>query len=114
MPRKPGEIFRNKKRKYDRKYDQVYEKKRGTPAQRGYDRRWRKVRKHKLRMDPLCEVCLREGYVVPATEVHHIVPISEGGEVYAYENLMSVCHSCHMKIHQEIEQNKGVGGTKSL
>ncbi len=76
MPRKPGEKFRQSKR---RTYDRVYEKNRGTPARRGYDRRWREVRRQKLSEDPLCELCLRAGYVIPATEVHHIVPISEGG-----------------------------------
>jgi 5-methylcytosine-specific restriction protein A len=104
MPRKPGERFkRNRKRAYDR----AYEKARGTPANRGYDSAWREVRRRKLSEEPLCEICLRAGHIIPATEVHHIVPIADGGDVYARENLMSVCHSCHMKLHAELERRKG-------
>lgn len=104
MPRKPGEQFR---RKPKRRYERIYDIQRGSPAERGYDTQWRKVRKQKLQEQPLCEVCLRAGYVTPATEVHHIVPVSEGGDVYAWDNLMSVCHSCHMKLHAGLERRQG-------
>jgi 5-methylcytosine-specific restriction protein A len=32
--------------------------------------------------------------------VHHIVPLSEGGS-NEEKNLMSLCRSCHEKIHRE-------------
>lgn len=41
---------------------------------------------------------LKEGRYVSVAEVHHIKPKSEGGSD-GFENLMSLCHSCHMKIH---------------
>ena len=34
-------------------------------------------------------------------EVHHIVPISQGG-THARDNLMSLCRSCHTKIHHDL------------
>ena len=43
----------------------------------------------------------KEGKIIPAVEVHHKIPISQGG-AHARENLMSLCRSCHTKIHHEI------------
>ena len=34
--------------------------------------RWRALRAKTLGARPLCEVCLKEGRVTPATEVHHV------------------------------------------
>lgn len=50
---------------------------------------------------PLCERCLDEGRLTLMDEVHHIVPISRGG-TNDEANLMSLCHSCHTKIHHEL------------
>ena len=47
------------------------------------------------------EECRKIGRLVPAEEVHHKIPISQGG-THAKENLMSLCRSCHTKIHHEI------------
>lgn len=38
--------------------------------------------------------------LTPVEEVHHIPPISKGG-THSQDNLMSVCRSCHNKIHIE-------------
>lgn len=100
MPRRPGEKFIQIRRQEEkRKRDRAYDGKRGTSAQRGYDARWERIRLMKLRENPLCEICDGNGIITEATEVHHIVPIGDGGEIYAIRNLMSLCHSCHMKIH---------------
>jgi len=108
VPRRPGEKFAETKRREEkRKRDRLYDKMRGTPAWRGYDARWEKVRLVKLRSNPLCEMCERDGAITEATEVHHVVPIANGGEIYVMENLMSLCHSCHMRLHA------GGGGSKS-
>lgn len=40
-------------------------------------------------------------YKRPAEEVHHIIPLSQGG-THRNDNLMSLCQSCHTKIHLEI------------
>lgn len=68
--------------------------------------RWIKLRKNKLRKQPLCEECLKDGYIVVAHEVHHITPVEEALTLRQKEslmfnpsNLMSLCHNCHVKIH---------------
>lgn len=33
-------------------------------------------------------------------QVHHITPISEGGERYALDNLVTLCRSCHEAQHR--------------
>jgi 5-methylcytosine-specific restriction enzyme A len=52
--------------------------------------RWRKLRYIKLSKTPLCERCFE-----PATDVHHKREIRDGGDVFDYDNLESLCHACH-------------------
>lgn len=66
-----------------------------------YGKSWRKVRERYVKKHPLCEKCLKEGRYVPVKEVHHILPISKGG-TNEESNLMSLCRSCHNKIHIEV------------
>ena len=47
------------------------------------------------------EMCLKEGRLTPVQEVHHILPVSKGG-THARDNLMSLCQSCHTKIHHDL------------
>lgn len=70
---------------------------RGNAKDRGYDATWGKVRKIKLNRNPLCERCNRV-----ATLVHHIKPISQGGERFLMDNLMSLCVECHGEIHGSV------------
>ena len=44
---------------------------------------------------------LKEGRLTPVEEVHHIVPLSQGG-THRNDNLMSQCQSCHTKLHHEL------------
>ena len=66
---------------------------------KSYGRNWRKIRNRYAAAHPLCEQCLKEGRMTPMTEVHHILPIKQGG-TNENSNLMSLCHSCHEKIHK--------------
>ena len=73
-------------------------------------RRWMKLRWQQLSDHPLCERCERNGLVVSACEVHHIKPVeSVPSEVeqrqlmFSLDNLMSVCHACHVALHRELE-----------
>lgn len=66
-----------------------------------YGRAWHRIRARYAAAHPLCEQCLREGRYTPVEEVHHIIPISRGG-THADSNLMSLCQSCHNKIHHEL------------
>jgi 5-methylcytosine-specific restriction protein A len=67
---------------------------RGSAAERGYDARWRKVRKRFLRAHPLCAECERLGFVTAATDVDHIMPKNRGG-ADTEDNLQALCHAHH-------------------
>ena len=82
------------RRQYDR-----YE--RSPDFHKKYGRAWKRIRDSYAAEHPLCEQCLKEGRVVPVDEVHHILPVSRGG-THARSNLMSLCRSCHNKIHIEM------------
>jgi 5-methylcytosine-specific restriction protein A len=58
-----------------------------------------------LRKQPLCERCLKEGKIVPATVAHHIKP-HKGNEQLFFDpdNLASSCKPCHDGIEQSIER----------
>lgn len=56
---------------------------------------WRKLRKEKLRKNPICEQCIRIGLIIPAQVVDHIVPINKGGAALDIDNLQSLCNPCH-------------------
>ena len=66
---------------------------------------WRKLRKEKLRINPLCENCQKLDKLSLAEEVHHVVPISSGKDIlekkligFNYNNLQSLYIECHKKI----------------
>ena len=66
-----------------------------------YGRAWQRIRSRYVKTHPLCEQCLADGRLTPVEEVHHIVPLSKGG-THNESNLMSLCRSCHNKIHQQM------------
>ena len=81
--------------------NQRYEKyDRDPAAKRRYGRAWKRIRDRYMNAHPLCERCQREGRLVKAEQVHHIKPLAEGGD-HSENNLMSLCSSCHAKIHAE-------------
>lgn len=62
-----------------------------------YGREWRAIRDQYIKRHPLCEECMKYHRLIPATEVHHILPLSDGG-THDAANLMSLCHECHSRI----------------
>jgi 5-methylcytosine-specific restriction endonuclease McrA len=66
-------------------------------------RRWQRLRLQKLRAKPICEYCTRPN-ARPATEVDHRQAIKAGGDPWAWNNLVSACHTCHSRktIHVDI------------
>lgn len=66
---------------------------------------WKKLREAKLLQNPLCEICLANGIVKPAIDIHHIDSFTkyDGTKklevAYNYGNLLSVCKQCHQKLH---------------
>lgn len=85
-----------------RRYDRYA---RQPDVNKKYGRAWKRIRDKYVQTHPLCERCLEEGKYVPVDEVHHIVPIKKGGSSTP-DNLMSLCHSCHNKIHIEMGDRK--------
>jgi 5-methylcytosine-specific restriction protein A len=73
-----------------------YERDRETPKR--YNRTWKRIRDAYVAAYPLCEECLKQGRVVPVDQVHHIVPLREGG-TNDFSNLVSLCSACHARIH---------------
>jgi 5-methylcytosine-specific restriction endonuclease McrA len=55
-------------------------------------KRWQLTRRSKLFDTPLCERC---GTI--ATDVHHKIDLSAGGDPWALEGLESLCASCHAR-----------------
>ncbi len=80
-------------------YAKNYEKyHRNREAKSKYDSKWNHLRKRYIAKHPWCEECLKEGRYVKVEHVHHRIPLSEGG-TNDWNNLESVCRSCHSKIH---------------
>ena len=75
-------------------------------------REWQQLRIEKLRSQPLCEMHLKQGIIVAARCVHHIIPIETARTkeemrrlAFDWNNLMSLCKSCHARIHKEMGSN---------
>lgn len=72
------------------------------------------MRARVLSEQPCCAVC-----GAPATEVHHLVPVAQGG-MNDRANLVALCHACHARITVEQQRHarhaqrvQRVGGAKS-
>lgn len=73
---------------------------RPSSAARGYDRKWQAIRADYLSEHPFCVECGR-----PATQVHHVVRLEDGGS-HDWTNLQAMCASCHSS-HTAKEGNWG-------
>ena len=78
----------------DRQYNRYL---RDPDTNKRYGRAWKKLRARFLLLHPLCEQCKCEGRLTAAEEVHHLLPLANGGTNDA-GNLMALCKSCHSKI----------------
>lgn len=59
---------------------------------------WKRLRASKLQAAPLCEPCMKDGRLVPASVVDHNTPVSKGGAPFpALEDLTSMCPTCHSR-----------------
>jgi len=84
------EHAKQEEKRYE-KYD------RDPTMKKRYGRSWKRIRDLYIAAHPLCEQCHKLGQFTPATEVHHIKPLSQGGD-NDFLNLMSLCTSCHSAI----------------
>ena len=89
-------------KEHDRQYNRFG---RDKTASAKYGMAWRKIRARFLKAYPLCAMCKLRGQIVPATEAHHIKPLSEGGD-HDWDNLMPLCHSCHSAITMTANNTK--------
>lgn len=66
---------------------------------------WKRCKKAYLtKVNYLCELCQREGLIVPADAVHHLIPITASNLfdpmiTLNHDNLMAVCRKHHDQIH---------------
>lgn len=79
-----------------RQRNAVHDAQRGSAAERGYDRRWRRLRTAYLVAHPLCVECQKRGAIVLATDVDHVVARRNGGSDDE-SNLQALCHACHSR-----------------
>ena len=74
--------------KHQRQENKRYEKYDRDPAvRRRYGRVWKRIRDSYVKTHPFCELCYEKGVIVPVEEVHHKVPLAEGG-THDRSNLM--------------------------
>ncbi len=78
-----------------------YEKYQRDPnTKKRYGTTWRHVRAAYIAAHPLCERCQAEGRYEKAIDVHHILPLTQGGS-HDQANLQALCKACHAKTHAE-------------
>ncbi len=86
-------------KEHERVNNKQYEKYgRNYKTHKRYGRAWKRIRDAHVKTHPFCELCFAKHRVVKVEEVHHKLPISEGG-THVRENLMSLCKSCHSRLH---------------
>jgi len=76
-----------------------------SPRHRWYCRsNWLKRQRHQLRVQPLCEFCLQEGRLTPASVADHVEP--HGGDYTKFRlgKLQSLCASCHSSTKAIVEK----------
>lgn len=84
---------------HKKQMDKDYEKYgRHYKTHQRYGRNWKRVRDKYIKLHPICEECMTHHKITIASQVHHRVPISEGGS-NSFDNLESVCDACHNRIH---------------
>jgi 5-methylcytosine-specific restriction protein A len=84
---------------HEKQENKRYEKYDRDPAvRRRYGRAWKRIRDSYAAAHPLCEQCLANGRYVKTEEIHHKLPLSQGG-THDRENLIALCKECHARIH---------------
>lgn len=90
----------------------VKQRKQNTLNKYYKSKEWKKLREEKIKECPLCEECLANDIINPATDVHHVIPFSYGKTdeerwqlLLDYTNLKSLCKKCHIRIHELSKQH---------
>jgi len=73
-------------------YKTYYNKyERDSQTRKLYGKTWKRIRDRYIAKHSLCEECRKSGKLTPAEEVHHIIPLSQGG-TNEDGDLMSLYH----------------------
>ncbi len=63
---------------------------------------WRRLSRAYRREHPFCEACREAGRFTPADQVHHKIDRADREDLaYDWDNLQSLCRSCHSRITAE-------------
>lgn len=73
---------------------------RDKSTKKRYGRAWKRIRDKYAAEHPFCEMCFEREIIVPTEEIHHKLPLSEGG-THDRSNLIALCKLCHSTIHAE-------------
>ena len=65
-------------------------------AKRKRDSSWTRTSQAYRKANPICELCTQRS----AVETHHVIPLSQGGELNDWSNLQALCHDCHRDQHK--------------
>ena len=71
--------------------------------------RWKRTSETKRRINPLCELCIKEDKVTVATQVDHIIPLDQGGDPFVMNNLQSICNYHHNEKNKAENRRRGGG-----
>lgn len=77
------------------------------------DKQWKLLRAAVFRRTlGLCEMCLKEGFITPGVDVHHIRPVEQATSMEGHDgmrarcydpnNVMLLCVEHHIKVHQSM------------
>lgn len=74
-------------------------------------KRWKQLRAWVLDKEPLCQYCLKSGFINPAEVVDHIEPHKgKHSKFFSRKNLRALCNSCHSSLKQQEEHNGYASG----
>ncbi|MBS5369966.1 HNH endonuclease [Phascolarctobacterium faecium] len=86
---------------HEKEENKRYERYDRNPAtKRRYGRAWKRIRDSYAAEHPVCEQCMAVGRDVKTAEIHHKLPLAEGG-THDRRNLIALCKECHARIHAE-------------
>ena len=79
--------------------------------------RWRRMRNHYIKHNPLCIMCKENNYIKEAEIVDHIKEVADGGGMFDYSNLQSLCDYHHRSktskaVHKTYKKKKDIHDNK--
>ena len=59
---------------------------------------WLRFRAYRLSLNQTCQACERMGYTTQAIDVHHVIPLRDGGDAYSIQGTECLCKECHGRL----------------